>query len=53
MIAGRFAFTEGDIGDVVARARVAATWADRALDRDRVWEPRAASLSTRSSAWRR
>ncbi|HEU0237004.1 MAG TPA: AAA family ATPase [Candidatus Limnocylindrales bacterium] len=38
VIAARFAFTEGDIGEVVARARVAATWADRPLDRDLVWD---------------
>jgi AAA+ superfamily predicted ATPase len=38
VIAARFAFTEGDIAEVVARARVAATWAGRPLDRDLVWE---------------
>ena len=38
VIAARFAFTEGDIAEVVARARVAATWTGRRLDRDLVWD---------------
>jgi AAA+ superfamily predicted ATPase len=38
VIAARFAFTEGDIDAVLARASLDATWTDRPLDRELVWE---------------
>jgi AAA+ superfamily predicted ATPase len=38
VIAARFAFTEGDIDAVLARAVLDAAWTARPLDRDVVWE---------------
>ena len=37
-MASRFAFTEGDIAAVAARARTEAEWCGRALDADLVWD---------------